>query len=387
MTWINRLEPAGSKRCAVVLGAAMLTALSSAAFGQTIATDTGDIIVETVASGLEHPWGLDFLPDGSMLVTERAGRIRHVLPDGTVSAPLSGPPQTEAWGQGGMLDIAVAPDFTETGDVYVTYAAIERGRAGTALWRGRFDPAAAQGFSQGEVLFRMDRLTRGTRHFGSRIVFSADGETLWFTIGDRGEPDRSQDPDDHAGSVIRLNRDGSVPADNPFVNGGGRPEIWSIGHRNAQGAALHPETGALWTVSHGARGGDEINIPIAGLNYGWPVISYGRHYSGLRIGVGTEASGLEQPIYYWDPSIAPSGALFYTGEAFPAWHGNLLVGALRDRLLSRLTLDGETVASEERLLMELNERIRDVVQGPDGFVYLLTDSPQGRVLRLRPPAG
>ncbi len=380
-------------RITVLTGLGMvLSGLSGAAWsgparaetGEAISTAAGPVIVETFADGLVHPWGLDFLPDGSMLVTERPGRVRAVTPEGAVSAPLAGAPRTQEWGQGGMLDIAVAPDFATSREVYIAYSAIDGRSAGTALWRGRLAPDGTA-FEDGETIFRMNRLTSNARHFGARIVFAEDGETLWLTIGDRGHRERAQDPQDHTGSVIRLNRDGSVPADNPHATGGAwLPEIWSIGHRNAQGAFRHPETGALWTVSHGARGGDEINIPEAGKNYGWPIISYGRHYSGQRIGRGTEAPGLEQPIHYWDPSIAPSGAMIYTGDAFPDWRGDLFVGALRDRLLARLDLDGERVTGEERLMTGMGHRVRDVVQGPDGLIYLLTDAPDGYILRLYP---
>ena len=367
---------------ALILGSLVIPAAHAA---ERVDSQDGPIIVETVAGGLDHPWGLAFLPDGAMVVTERGGAIRLVTPEGRISAPLAGGPATEDWGQGGLLDVVIDPEFETSGRLYFSYAGIDGRRAGTAIAHARIvregDSARLDGLTE---IFRMNQFSRGTRHFGSRIVFAGDG-TLWFTIGDRGDPDRAQDPGDHAGSVLRIDRDGGIPSDNPFVNvEGAQPELWSIGHRNAQGAVRHPETGALWTISHGARGGDEINIPQPGLNYGWPVISYGRQYSGFRIGEGTEKAGLEQPIYHWDPSIAPSGATFYTGDVFPQWKGNLFVGALKDRLLSRLTLDGEVVTGEERLLDDLGERIRDVRQGPDGHIYLLTDSSDGRILRLSP---
>lgn len=376
--------PTSSVTAATVI--LLSAAFAGPAAAQTFPSQQGDVVVETVADGLDHPWGLDFLPDGAMLVTERSGSIRHVTPDGAVSDPLAGAPETREWGQGGMLDIAVAPDFDETGEVYVAYAAFDGRQTGTGIWRGRFVDAPTPRFEQGRTIFRMQPLTSARHHFGSRIVFDETGQTLWFTIGDRGDRPRAQDGQDHAGSVLRIDRAGNPPRDNPGVEGSRDwlPEIWSIGHRNAQGAARHPETGVLWTISHGARGGDEINIPEKGKNYGWPTISYGRHYSGGRIGVGTEAPGLEQPIHYWDPSIAPSGAMFYSGDAFPDWRGDLFVGALRDQRLVRLTLDGETIAGEEHLLVDLRERIRDVVQGPDGLIYLLTDAPDGRILRLSP---
>jgi len=235
-----------------------------------------------------------------------------------------------------------------------------------------------------QVLFRQEPKSRGGRHFGSRLVLAGDG-TLFVTIGDRGERSRAQDTTVNRGQVVRIRTDGRIPADNPFVGReDARPEIWSYGHRNPQGATLHPETGALWLHEHGARGGDEVNIPLAGRNYGWPTISYGRHYSGAKIGEGTEKPGMEQPAYYWDPSIAPSGITFYTGDKFPEWSGNLLVGALKYQLVARLEFDGESVVKEERLLDGIGERIRDVRQGPDGYVYLLTDESDGQILRLEP---
>jgi glucose/arabinose dehydrogenase len=250
-----------------------------------------------------------------------------------------------------------------------------------AVARARLEPGRLTGL---RVIFRQVPPSDSPLNIGSRLVVARDG-TLFVTVGDRFERQRAQDPSVNRGQIVRINRDGSIPRDNPFVGRKGyRPEIWSIGHRNPQGAALSPVTGKLWIVEHGARGGDEVNIPEAGKNYGWPVIAYGRHYSGAKIGVGTHKAGMEQPIYYWDPSIAPSGMAFYTGDKFPAWRGNLLVGALAYRLVARLTLDGEKVVKEERILNKLSERIRDVRQGPDGYVYLLTDAQDGRLLRLEP---
>lgn len=339
------------------------------------------IRVVTVARGLEYPWGLAFLPDGRMLVTERPGRLRIVGGDGSLSRPLSGVPDVFAQGQGGLLDVALAPEFAQNRLVYISYAEPGEGGGGTAAGRGRLEGNRLEDF---QVIFRQVPKTGGGKHFGSRLVFSGDGR-LFITVGERGERERAQDFTVHRGQVVRINPDGTVPAGNPFVGRPGyRPETWSHGHRNPQGADLHPETGELWTVEHGARGGDEINIPRAGRNYGWPIISYGRHYSGLKIGVGSHREGLEQPLYFWDPSIAPSNMAFYTGDRYPAWKGNLLVGALAGRMLVRLELDGERIAGEERMLQELGERIRDVRQGPDGFVYLLTDAREGRILRLEP---
>ena len=365
------------------LGLTFLQTASPEARAQddVLATDHYEVRVVTVARGLENPWGLAFLPDGRMLVTERPGRLRYVEKEGVLSRPLSGVPEVFKRGQGGLLDVALDPDFKENRYIYLSYAEPGREGGGTAVGRGRLSDDRVEDF---KVIFRQVPKTDTGVHFGSRLVFSRDGK-LFVTIGERGERDRAQDFSIHRGQVIRIMPDGTVPADNPFVGlAGYRPETWSHGHRNPQGAALNPETGRLWTAEHGARGGDEINVPLQGRNYGWPVISYGRHYSGLKIGEGTHKEGLEQPVYYWDPSIAPSGMAFYTGGAFPAWKGNLLVGALRGAMLVRLELEGEKVVGEERMLGKLGERIRDVRQGPDGFIYLLTDNSKGRVLRLEP---
>ena len=344
--------------------------------------------VETIASGLEHPWGLTFLPDGRMLVTERPGRLRIVSRDGRLSPPLGGVPQVLARGQGGLLDVALDPNFTKNRLVYLSYADPGEGRtagmAGTAVAQGRFGQNRLDSV---RVIYRQESKVSGTSHFGSRLVFKQDG-TLFITQGDRyNYRDQVQELSNGFGKIVRINVDGSIPKDNPFVGkSGARPEIWSYGHRNVQCAALHPETGELWTVEHGARGGDELNHPEAGKNYGWPVITYGVDYSGLKIGEGTAKPGMEQPVYFWDPVIAPSGMCFYTGDAFPQWKGSVFIGSLTPGLLVRLTLKDGRVAGEERYLYELHERIRDVRQGPDGMLYLLTDNPEGRILRLSPEA-
>ncbi|MCB1478549.1 MAG: PQQ-dependent sugar dehydrogenase [Rhodobiaceae bacterium] len=353
------------------------------ASAQRFETEKHTLNVETFADGLEHPWGLAFLSDGRVLVSERPGRIRLVETDGSLSAPLEGAPPTRSFGQGGMLDIALDPDFAETSRVFITYAHVEGGEAGTAVWRARLITEGTPRLEDGKTIFRMNKLTSKGQHFGSRIVFAPD-KTMWVTVGERGQGERAQDASDHAGSVLRMDRDGNAPAGNPFVGKEGDDLIWSIGHRNPQGAAFNPWMKALWTVEHGARGGDEINMPQAGLNYGWPVISYGTHYSGFKIGEGTEKPGMEQPLYYWDPSIAPSGMEFYTGDAFAGWKGDVFLGALKYQLLVRLTLDGGRIMAEERMLEELGERIRAVKQGPDGNLYLLTDSPDGRILKISP---
>ncbi|HXV85209.1 MAG TPA: PQQ-dependent sugar dehydrogenase [Gemmatimonadales bacterium] len=338
--------------------------------------------VVTVTDELEHPWGLAFLPDGRMLVTERPGRLRTVTPEGQVSAPLGGVPAVAARGQGGLLDVALAPDYAQSRMIYLSYAEPgEGGVAGTTVARGRLTDT---GLETVEVVFRQEPKVNAGQHFGSRLVFTPDGY-LFITTGDRGQRPMVQDLSRLQGKVIRLRPDGTVPPDNPFVGRpGARPEIWSYGHRNIQGAALHPVTGALWTVEHGAMGGDELNMPRPGRNYGWPVITFGLDYSGARIGEGTAKAGMEQPLYYWDPSIAPSGLMFYTGDRFPGWRGSLFVGALNFQLLARLELDGERVVLEERLLQGYRQRIRAVVQGPDGLIYLLTDEDDGRVVRLEP---
>jgi aldose sugar dehydrogenase len=358
-------------------------ALAQAPRSPTPAPMNGAVRLETVATGLERPWALAFLPDGRILVTERRGRLRIVERDGRVSKPLDNVPPVVARGQGGLLDIALHPRFAENLLVYLSYAEPgENNTAGTAVARGRL----AEGkLDDVQVIYRQQPKVEGGNHFGSRLLFARDG-TLFVTQGDRfGYRERAQDLSSGLGKIVRINPDGSVPKDNPFVGRSGtRPEIWSYGHRNVQSAAFHPETGQLWTVEHGARGGDELNHPEAGKNYGWPVITYGVDYSGAKIGEGTAKPGMEQPVYYWDPVIAPSGMVFYTGEAFPDWKGSILIGSLTPGLLVRLTLKDGQVAREERYLGDLGERIRDVQQGPDELIYLVTDSRDGRVLRVRP---
>jgi glucose/arabinose dehydrogenase len=360
--------------------------------GKTVTSKSsaGSLEVETVASGLENPWGLAFLPDGRMLVTERPGRLRIISRSGTVSAPVANVPPVFATGQGGLLDIALAPDFADSRMIYFSYAEPREGAAGTSVARGKLMEEAGNAWLDGvQVIFRQQPASGGGNHFGSRLVFARDG-SLFVTLGDRYSlREKAQDLSTHIGKIIRIWPDGTVPDDNPFAKANGpRPEIWSYGHRNVQGAALDPVTGRLWTVEHGARGGDELNHPEAGRNYGWPVITYGRDYTGLAIGEGTAKPGMEQPVKYWDPSIAPSGLTFYTGELFPTWKGDLFAGALAGSRLVRLRLDADKqrVTEEEDLLGDLGERIRDVVQGPDGALWLLTDDPgTGRVLRVAPP--
>jgi glucose/arabinose dehydrogenase len=343
--------------------------------------------VETVASGLEHPWALALLPDGRILVTERPGRLRLVSRDGQLSAPLGGVPAVFARGQGGLLDVALDPDFANNRLVYLSYAepGEEEGTAGTAVARGRLGDGRLEAV---QVIYRQRPKLRGGGHYGSRLVFARDGK-LFVTQGDRmNYRDRAQDLSQGMGKIMRINPDGSIPPDNPFVGrSDAQPAIWSYGHRNAQAAALHPETGQLWTVEHGARGGDELNHPEAGKNYGWPIITYGVDYSGASIGEGSVKAGMEQPVYYWDPVIAPSGMTFYTGDAFPNWKGSVFIGSLAPGALVRLTLDNGKVTGEERYLGDLRERIRDVQQAPDGMLYLVTDNANGRVLRVVPASG
>ncbi len=344
----------------------------------------GVVRAETVAQGLEHPWGIEFLPDGRMIVTERPGRVRIVSTDGQLSAPLAGVPAVLARNQGGMLDVAVDPDFATNRWIYLTFS--EPGEventASTAVGRGRLTDNGIEGFT---VLYRQVPKVQSFGHYGSRIVFGPEG-TMWVTAGDRqNQRPLVQDLGTGIGKIVRINRDGSVPEDNPFIGrNDALPQIWSYGHRNLQGAALHPETGQLWTVEHGARGGDELNHPEAGKNYGWPVITYGIDYNGTKIGEGTHKEGMEQPVYYWDPVIAPSGMIFYTGDKYPGWQGSVLIGSLTPGALVRLELSDGRVTREERYLGELDIRVRDVVQGPDGYVYIVTDSDEGQVMRVVP---
>lgn len=349
------------------------------------------ISVETYAKGLANPWAFQFLPDGRLLVTEIRGNLRIVEKSGAVSAPIKGVPAVVASGQGGLLDVALAPDHANSGLIYLTFSEPRGGgRIGTSLARARLVVDGAQARLENVIVIFQQKPDYATpMHFGSRIVFARDG-SVFVTLGERNTGRESgavqqaaQDPANHFGKVVRLNADGTAHAATPQLTGWA-PQVWSIGHRNPQGAAINPTTGALWTVEHGARGGDEINIPQAGKNYGWPVIAYGRDYSGSKIGIGTQQPGMEQPVYYWDPSIAPSGMAFYTADLMPAWKGNLFIGALAGSHLSRLVLSGDKVVAEEKLLAGERERIRDVRQGPDGALYVATDGSRGRILRIGP---
>jgi glucose/arabinose dehydrogenase len=370
---------------AVVLLAASAQPAIAQIFRPSGAPPADNLTVEAVASGLNFPWAIAFLPDGRMLVTERPGRLRIIARDGNVSPPVSGIPQVFARNQGGLLDVTLDRGFATNGTIYFCFAAPVSGGGQTALARGRFVEGNPPRLDDVKVIFQQEGPPSTSIHFGCRIVQGRDGN-LFLTTGDHGgHRNEAQNLGNHLGKVIRVTPDGGVPQDNPFAKrAGAKPEIWSYGHRNMQGAALHPDSGKLWTHEHAARGGDEVNIAEAGKNYGWPVINYGVDYSGGKIGASTHRDGMEQPIKYWVPSIAPSGMAFYTGKLFPNWRGNLFIGALAGQMLVRLQLKGETIGQEERLLSNLRERIRDVRQGPDGALYLATDSNKGRILRVSP---
>ncbi|MEE4378131.1 MAG: PQQ-dependent sugar dehydrogenase [Candidatus Competibacteraceae bacterium] len=363
----------------------LFSAASCHSADSVINTEKHTIRVVTVTEGLDHPWGLAFLPDGRMLVTERSGQLRLVNADGQLEPePVAGLPKIAVRGQGGLLDVALHTRFDENQLVYLSYAAPGEGGAGTEVARGRLVDKRLEDL---KIIFTQQPKSNGGRHFGSRLVFDLDG-FLYITMGDRGDRERAQQLNDLAGKIVRLHDDGRIPADNPFINqAGARPEIFSLGNRNVQGAALNPETGELWTHEHGPQGGDEVNVIRSGRNYGWPIITYGAEYgSGFSIGDGTQKAGMEQPLHYWVPSIAPCGMAFYTGDRFPEWRGDLFVGALKDRMVVRLRFDGEKMVQEERFLEGVLGRIRDVRTGPDGYIYLLTDSSRGVIARLEPVA-
>ncbi|HEY3486924.1 MAG TPA: PQQ-dependent sugar dehydrogenase [Gammaproteobacteria bacterium] len=334
-----------------------------------------------VTENLEHPWGMAFLPDGRMLVTERPGRLRVISKQGVLQPePVKNLPAIVVEGQGGLLDVVLDPAFTENRLIYFSYAAAGEGGLGTEVARARFADTTLQDV---KVIFRALPKTAGGQHFGSRLVFDKKGY-LFITLGERNQREEAQRLENHLGSIIRIHADGRVPADNPFVTRkGAKPENYTYGNRNVQGAALHPATGEIWTHEHGPQGGDEINIVEPGANYGWPVITYGRNYvTGTAIGEGTAKAGMKQPLYYWDPSIAPSGMAFYSGDAFPNWRGDLFVGSLKFGLLVRLKIEKAKVTHEERLFKGMLGRIRDVRIGPDGFIYVLTDEGRGKLARL-----
>ena len=348
----------------------------------SVETAAGRVDVVDVAGGLEHPWGLTFLPDGRMLVTERSGALRIVEADGTVSAPVAGTPEVWASGQGGLLDVALGPDFESTGHVYLTYARSgPGGTASTALGRGVLDGDALRDWQE---LFVQSPAADGGRHFGSRIAFGPDGH-LFLSTGDRGQGDPAQDLQSQIGKVLRLNPDGTVPSDNPFVGRDGDDAIWSYGHRNAQGLAFRPGTDELWETEFGPKGGDELNRVERGLDYGWPAVSWGTEYNGDPIPNPPTEPQFRDAVAHWSPVISPSGIAFYTADAFPAWQGDLLIASLTKGGLVRVSLDGDELAGEETI--ELGARVREVEVGPDGLVYVLTDLPDGHIWRLEPGDG
>ncbi|MDI6838418.1 MAG: PQQ-dependent sugar dehydrogenase [Rhizobiaceae bacterium] len=364
-----------------VAAALLLGLAASPALAEEYPSQRANLEVTKIAGGLDHPWAVEVLPDGAYIVTERPGRLR-IIRDGRIGEPVSGLPDVYAEGQGGLLDVALAPDFADSRRLYFTAAIPGSGGQGTALFSATLSPDEDR-LENLKKLFQMNRFTGTEVHFGSRIAIAADG-SLFFGIGERGEMDRAQDPRDHAGSILHIKPDGSIPEDNPFARSEtAAREIWSVGHRNPQGIVIDPADGKLFVVEHGARGGDEINAVTAGKNYGWPVIAYGKHYSGAEIGIGQAAEGYEQPIYYWDPSIAPGAIDVYHGKMFPEWEGNFLVAALKYQLLARVERDDSgTPAHEERLFEGELGRLRDVKVAPDGAVLLVTDEDDGALLRV-----
>lgn len=368
---------------AVLLGFVLSACAPTDISAQTIPSDKHDFRVVKLAGGLDHPWSFAFLPGGGILIGERVGRLR-LYRDGKLAAkPIAGVPPVVDSGQGGLFDVLLHPSYSRNRYVYLSYAARGKGGVHTRVTRFRYI-AVRHELVDGRTIFDAVPKSFGGRHFGGRMAFDEAGH-LYITVGERGTKPRAQDLSDHSGSVIRLMDDGTVPSDNPFVGRrGAKPEIFSYGHRNPQGMARHPRTGAIWTHEHGAQGGDEINIIRKGNNYGWPVITHGIDYDGSKIGIGKSAPGMEQPLYFWVPSIAPSGMAFYTSDKFPKWRNSLFVGALRGQLLARLELEGDRVVREERLLEDGLGRIRDVRIGPDGLVYLTTDDDDGRLVRLEP---
>jgi glucose/arabinose dehydrogenase len=366
----------------LLFGMATLACIINAASAETIESELHRFRVEVVTRGMDHPWGMAFLPENDILVTERPGRLRIIRNGKLLTTPIAGLPKIKERGQGGLLGIALHPNFEENRWLYLCFAGKGHGGYGTEVIRGKLDGMRLNNI---ETIFRALPKSRGGRHFGSRLVFGRDG-TLYISLGDRGERQSAQQLNDHRGSLIRVNDDGSVPTDNPFVAKAGiKPEIFTYGNRNIQGMTLHPKTGSVWTHEHGPQGGDEVNIMKPGANFGWPVITYGVNYGiGTKIGEGTQKEGMLQPIHKWVPSIAPSGMTFYTGDQFPKWKDDLFVGSLKFGLLVRLKIDENKIVGEERMLNGSFGRIRDVIQGPDDLLYLLTDESDGALLKLMP---
>jgi glucose/arabinose dehydrogenase len=388
--WTRMKTPVGlvtaALTVAILLAASFLIATSTRGQEQAFGSSAGELEVRTIARGLVHPWALTFLPDGKMLVTERPGRMRLVTAEGQVSPPLKGVPEVWASGQGGLLDVVADKSFAQNKTIYFCYAERTDGGGRTTVTRAKLNDGNGR-LDEVKIIFRQQGPLSSGNHYGCRIAQADDGN-LFVALGDHfTHRDQAQNLGNHLGKIVRIAPDGSVPAGNPFAGrANAKPEIWSYGHRNVQALAINPATAEPWEIEHGPRGGDEVNVAGKGKNYGWPVIGYGIDYSGAKIHDATAKDGMEQPLKYWVPSIAPSGMAFYTGKLFPKWNGSLFTGALRGAMLVRLTLNGNTVTSEERLLQNLHERIRDVRQGPDGALWLLTDSSNGRVLRVAPAA-
>ncbi|MBZ2188713.1 PQQ-dependent sugar dehydrogenase [Alcanivorax sp. JB21] len=389
-TLLGGLSGCGDNKTTAVTGA-----VSSNAPDHRRTSDYHDFVVEVLASGLDHPWSIAFLPNGDKLITERSGQLRRMRGGTLLGKPLSGVPTVVAENQGGLMEVTLHPDFDNNRMLYLSYAkACDQGGATTAVGRGTLND---EGINDFQDIFVADACATGGRHHAGKLLFDRAGY-LFVTVGDRGQDARAQDPSDHVGVTLRLHDDGSIPDDNPFVGDAQKADaIWSYGHRNAQGMALHPDTGEVWQHEHGPRGGDEINLIFPGLNYGWPTITHGVEYSGAHIGPD-EKDGLVSPLKHWTPSIAPSGMAFYDGEAFPDWRGDIFVGALAGEHIARVRFEGTVDSAapgdlreggireveEERLLEETGLRFRDVRTGPDGLIYLLTDSSNGKLLRISP---
>jgi glucose/arabinose dehydrogenase len=358
-----------------------LLLINVSCYAETFESEKHNFEIETIAEGLVYPWSIDFLPDGRMLVTEKPGRLR-IVDNGKLSEPVKGVPEVYFRDQSGLLDIALDPDYEKNNIIYLSYSAGDAGSKGTEVVKGKL---VGNEFKESEVIFKLAPKTSPAYHLGARMLFDKDG-TLFITLGDRGDQHRAQDLSDHMGTLVRINKDGSVPEDNPFVNmPNAKPEIYTYGSRSMQGIAMHPETGDIWTVEHGPHGGDELNLMKPGVNYGWPVITYGVNYGiGTKIGEGTEKEGMAQPVHYWSPSIATSSLLFYTGDKFPDWKGNAFVSSLKFGQLARLEIKNNRVRKEERLINNKVGRIREVQQGLDGYIYIITDETNGKLLRLKP---